>query len=111
METTNAKPAVRVTNETIFASLSYMWVLCLVPALLKKDQPFVRFHARQGLMLFIIEVALGIIGIVPFLGLAIARIGLLVCSVISIIGIVQVVRGKEWKIPFVNEWAEKIIKI
>jgi fumarate reductase subunit D len=105
------KPVIKLTNENIYAMLSYVWVLCLVPALLKKDDAFIRSHARQGLMLFIIEVALGIVGIVPVLGVFLAKIGLIVCAVISIIGIVQVLQGKEWKIPIVGEWADNLIKL
>ena len=111
MEEKKTKPAIKVTSENIYAVLSYLWVLCLVPALLKRDDEFVKFHAKQGLMLFIIEVALGIIGIVPVLGVFLAKIGFLVCAVISIIGIVQVVQAKKWKIPVIGDWADNLIKL
>ncbi|MFA6637070.1 MAG: DUF4870 domain-containing protein [Candidatus Omnitrophota bacterium] len=101
----------KVTKDNISAILAYLWVLCLIPVLMKKDDPFVKFHARQGLMLFIIEVALGIIGIVPFLGVIISQIGGLVCLVVSVLAIIQVLKGNQWKIPYVGDWAEKIINI
>jgi fumarate reductase subunit D len=101
----------QVTRDNIYAVLAYLWVLCLIPVLMKKDDPFVRFHARQGLMLFIIEVALGIVGIIPFLGVVIAQIGGLVCLVLSVLSIIQVLKGNQWKIPYVGDWAEKVINI
>lgn len=101
----------QVNRDNIYAILAYLWVLCLIPVLMKKDDPFVKFHARQGLMLFIVEVALGIVGIVPFLGVLISQIGGLVCLVVSIIGIIQVLKGNQWKIPYLGEWAEKLINI
>ena len=51
-----------------FAVLGYLSILCLVPLLLKKDNKFALFHGKQGLILFIFEVAAGIISLVPFLG-------------------------------------------
>ncbi|MFH1395154.1 MAG: DUF4870 domain-containing protein [Candidatus Omnitrophota bacterium] len=96
------------SSEVGFAVLSYLWILCLIPILMKKEDPFVKFHARQGLMLFIVEVAIGIIGIIPFLGQIIYILGMLVCGILSLIGIVQVLMGNEWKMPVIGAWSEKI---
>ena len=95
-------------SENVYAILSYLWILCLIPILMKKDDEFVRFHARQGLMLFIVEVGFGIIGIIPLLGWLVYILGILVCGIISLIGIVQVLMGNKWKIPVIGDWAEKI---
>ena len=50
-------------NKTV-AALSYLWILFLVPLLLKRDSKFAQFHAKQGLVLFIIEFLVWI----PFIG-------------------------------------------
>ncbi len=92
----------------VYAVLSYLWILCLIPLLLKKEDEFVRFHAKQGLMLFIVEVGIGIIGIIPILGGIVVTLGILVCGFLSLIGIVQVLMGNKWKMPVIGEWAEKI---
>jgi len=96
------------SNENVYAILSYLWILCLIPILMKKDDEFIKFHARQGLMLFIIEVGAGIIGIIPVLGNVVYLLGMLVCGILSLIGIVQVLMGNKWKIPVVGDWAEQI---
>jgi len=96
------------SDENVYAILSYLSVLCLIPILMKKDDEFVRFHSRQGLMLFTLEIGLMIINIIPFLGQLIYLFGMLACGIISIIGVVQVLQGNKWKIPVVGEWAEKI---
>jgi len=88
--------------------LAYLWILCLVPILMKKEDEFVKFHTRQGLMLFIVEVAFGIIAIVPILGAVTYILGILICGILSLIGIVQVLMGNKWKMPLIGEWAEKI---
>ena len=104
-------PKMQITKDNIYAILAYLWVLCLIPVLMKKNDPSVKFHAKQGLMLFVLEVALGIIGIIPFLGVLICQIGGLVCLVLSVMGILNVMKGKQWKIPYVGDWAEKMINI
>jgi len=99
---------VSISGDNAYAILSYLWVLCLIPFLMKKENKFVTFHARQGLMLFIVEVGIGIIGIIPAIGSFISTIGILICGIVSIIGIIQVLSGKEWKIPVLGDWAENI---
>ena len=108
MDGENVKKASGSTNDNMFAILSYLWILCLIPVLMKKENEFVKFHAKQGLVLFIIEMAVAIIGIIPLLGSLIYVLGMLICGILSIIGILQVLMGNKWKIPVVNEWAEKI---
>ena len=47
----------KVSNKNGLAALSYLWVLCLVPLLGSKDE-FVKFHAKQGFVLFVFELGL-----------------------------------------------------
>lgn len=39
-----------------FAALSYAWVMSVVLLFSKRQSPFVRFHAKQGLILFILSI-------------------------------------------------------
>ena len=103
---TKEVPAAKEGNA--YAILAYLWMLCLIPLLLKKDDEFVLFHAKQGLILFIIEVAVGIVGVIPLLGWLIVMLGTLVCGALSIIGIIQVLMGNKWKMPIIGDWAEKV---
>lgn len=96
------------SREVGYAVLAYLWILCLIPVLMKKDEKFVKFHSKQGLMLFIVEVGIGIIGIIPIIGQFIYVIGMFVCGILSLVGIVQVLLGKKWKMPVIGDWSEKI---
>jgi len=91
------------TNKNI-AALSYIWILCLVPLLGKKNSEFAQFHAKQGLILFIIELIAGLFIWFPFFG----QLLMLLLIVISVIGIIKTYNGEWWKIPFVYEWSKKI---
>ena len=97
-----------VQEGKLFAILAYISILCFVPLLLKKDNRFAYFHAKQGLILFIGEVLAAILSVVPFFGLIIQFLALVVFSIASIIGIMQVLMGQYWKMPYVYSVAEKI---
>lgn len=98
------------------AWLSYLGILILVPWLTKKENAFVKPHVRQGLMVIIIFIALGILcslGPIPVLGwicLIIGGLGWLANLVCLIISIVNAFQGKFWKMPLVGDWAQEWFK-
>ncbi len=92
----------------IMAIMSYISVLCLIPILTKEKDEFVKFHAKQGLVLFIGEVATWIVFIiVPFLWFLGNLLGIFWLA-LSVIGIVNVVNKKKKEVPLVGKFAEKI---
>ncbi|MDD5439310.1 MAG: hypothetical protein PHS37_03895 [Candidatus Omnitrophica bacterium] len=97
-----------ISEGKIYAVLGYLSILCFIPLLTKKDNKFALFHAKQGLVLFIGELALWIIGLVPVLGWFIGYIGLFIFGIISLVGVIQALMGAYWKIPIVADYAEKI---
>lgn len=93
---------------TILASLSYVGPLVVVPYLTEKENPFIMFHIKQGLVVLILDVALWVAGM--FLGfiwplLQVVNFGLLV---LSIIGIVYALQRKEKELPLVGSFASHI---
>lgn len=92
----------------IFAVLGYLWILCFIPLLFKKENKFALFHAKQGLVLFIAELALWLISIIPFLGWIIGLLGSIACGILSLIGVIQSLMGEYWKAPLISDYAEKI---
>jgi uncharacterized membrane protein len=91
------------------AVLSYLSFLCLIPLLLKSDN-FVKFHAKQGFTLFVLEVILMMIGFLPLIGFVINIFGGLFCLTLSLIGIFNVIKGKKEELPLIGQYA-KIWKI
>jgi uncharacterized membrane protein len=89
-------------NKSI-ALLSYISILFLIPLLSKKDSTFCQFHAKQGLVLFIVEV----IGwfLTPFFGLGV--LVNLVALILLIVGIVNVLNGEMKKLPLIGDFADK----
>lgn len=90
-------------NKTI-AALSYVWILCLVPLLGKRDSKYAQFHAKQGLVLFIVEIVASLLFWFPFFG----QLIMLALVVISVMGIVKTLNGEWWEVPYIYEWSKKI---
>ncbi len=91
----------------IFAVIGYLGILCLIPLLFKKENKFALFHGKQGLILFLGEIALAIISIIPFLGWFVSFFGVLLFGILSLIGIIQSLVGNYWRIPVVADLADK----
>ena len=91
----------------IFAVIGYLGILCLLPLLLKKENKFALFHGKQGLVLFLGEVALGIISIIPLLGTLVGFLGVFVFGILSLVGIVQALMGNYWRMPVIADISDK----
>jgi uncharacterized membrane protein len=94
-------------GKNLTAILSYIGILFLVPLLACKDNAFAQFHAKQGLVLFIAEIATMFIAWIPILGWLIGVIAWILWLVLSIIGIVNVVGGKQVPLPIIGKFAER----
>jgi len=91
----------------MFAVLSYLTVLCIIPLLLKKDNDFVLSHGKQGLVLFVAEVAVFIAHIV--FGSNVLHLGFFVLLSLSLWGVIEVFKGHDAGLPFVGHLAQKIV--
>ena len=92
-----------VEDNVFVAALSYLGVLCLIPLFLKRDSTFTQSHAKQGLVLFIAEMAGMFLYWFPLFG----QLLLLIFIIASAYGIKQTLEGKEWEIPYIGKYAEK----
>jgi len=98
----------KLDDNKVIAILSYIGVLCLIPLLTKKDDKFIFFHAKQGLVLFIVEIITYFVLMIPILGWIIAPIASLIWLALSIIGIVNVLGGEMKELPILGKYASKI---
>lgn len=86
--------------------LSYLGPLVIVSYLTAKDDPFVKFHIKQGLVLLVIEVAVWIVGMVIWIIFPILMLINLATIILSIVGIINAVKGEEKKLPLVGDFAK-----
>lgn len=97
-----------IKQDRIFALLSYLWILCIVPLLLEKEDRFVLGHAKQGLVLFIAETIAFILKIFPFFSQHIWNMCLMIFTAVSLYGIFAALSGRPARILIVSGLAEKI---
>lgn len=89
------------------AILSYLGILVLVPLLIEKKDEFVKFHAKQGLVLLIAEVGTMFISWFPILGWLVGFLGGILWLILSILGIVNVLTNKKNPLPLIGQFAER----
>lgn len=88
----------------LLAACSYLGILFLIPLLAEKDDEFVRFHVRQGIVLFALEVIVSL----GFLNESAGSLLCLVLIVISLVAAFRTYQGKKWLLPIVGEHAQRI---
>jgi uncharacterized membrane protein len=94
--------------------LAYLWILALVPLLVKKEDREIQWHAKHGLVILIVEVILwivaGILSAIPVLGcvsIALWPILWLAALIVRIVCIVKGVAGERFLIPGLSQYADK----
>ncbi len=109
-KTAAAKPATTsadVEKNKVFGILAYIGILFLVPLLAAPESKFAKFHANQGLTLFIAECILGvawwILVFIPVLGWLIGFAAWVTLIVLSVMGLINAANGKMEKLPLVGD--------
>ena len=106
-------------EDKVMLVFSYLWVLALVPFLVTRRE-YVRWHARQGLILcgvscvaFLALIFVGAIlatlsRIFAWL-FAFALLNLVFLYLaLALVCIIKAIRGERWAIPFLSDLVEKI---
>ena len=106
-------------NRSIMIVLSYLGLLALIPLLVDKDDKEVQWHAKHGLVLAAVEVAvmIGLMVIGGVLGAISGGLGcifgllwpvfMLVILVVHILCIVKGLNGQRFLIPGISEYADR----
>jgi len=90
------------------AILCYLGILILVPLLTDaKNDAFVKFHLKQGIVLIIASIAISVINIIPIIGQIISIVGGLIVFVLWIMGIINAAGGQEKQLPIIGQYGDK----
>lgn len=101
-------------------ALSYLSILVFIPLLATAKSPFLARHCRQGFALFCLEVV-GVfllfiidstVGLIPVLGalvMVLVRLAMFLgFLVMSALGFSKALFGETWRIPYLDDWAERL---
>ena len=97
------------------AAIAYISILCWVPYFLQADRPFPLFHAKQGILLFLLEVVCALllwifeftIGRIPFLGLILVILPRLMIFLpilgLALLGFARGLSGDRVALPWIGD--------
>lgn len=102
------QPEAKKGKNTGMAVIAY--IIFFIPLLTdSKNDPFVKYHVKQGLVLFICSVVVWFIArAIPVLGWIMSPLLNIAILVLLIIGVINAVNGVEKPLPFVGTFADKI---
>ena len=88
-------------HSKLYACLSYLSILIIIPALVPGKDSFVRFHLNQGLLLLIANILFGCISFIPHMTLAGDLLNCIVL-ILAVTGIVSAIQGQKKKLPVIG---------
>lgn len=83
-------------QRNLLAALGYVWFVCILVLLLKRGDPFITQHARNGTALFILSV----FWFFPPIGI--------VVLLFQLYGFYQAFIGRPYKLPLIGDWLETV---
>lgn len=99
---TDEQRDIRVNKDV--AAFSYVWIMSVVIYFARKDSKFVQYHAKQGIVLFILSLLMPII---PILG----KFLLLLVVGGMLLGFIHAAQGMYSDVPIAAEFAKGQLKV
>lgn len=98
------------SDSKLFAFLAVLLSIIgfIIALVVKKEDKYVMFYAKQSLILFIAWIIAGAVSIIPLIGWFISPILYLIFLIFWIISLVYSVSGEEKETPFIGKYARGI---
>ncbi|MCU0642000.1 MAG: hypothetical protein MUF61_00250 [archaeon] len=105
------KKAVKKEDDSkLFAFLAVLLTIIgfIIAFALRKNNQYVMFYAKQGLVLFISSVVIWVAALVPILGGLLASLLWICWILLWVVGIIYSLSGKMKPVPIIGQFADKI---
>lgn len=93
-----------VEKNRFYALIAYMGILVLIPFLLARSSPFVRFHLNQGIPILVGWIIWAILGWIPIIGGIIGMALAAFLLILQVTGMIGVLMGKMNKLFLISKW-------
>ena len=106
-------PAAGNSNSRMVAALAYLGgaISGVVVLAIEKHDPFVRFHAIQSTVTFLGVLVVNLVVIsLPVIGLLLSVPFVVAVVVIWVLLMVKAFRGERYKLPYVGDFAEHLMR-
>jgi fumarate reductase subunit D len=87
--------------------LAYIPFLCFIPLVRMREDQYLYFHARQGLILFFIEVVAFVFSF-PHLSQLFWTVIIIACIGAAVAGVWFAVQGRMHKLPLIGDLADRL---
>jgi len=108
------KKPVNEKDEENVAMAVIAYFLFFVPLMTdSKDDPFVKFHVKQSLLIFCLNISIYILRFFPVIGRLvwiIMPITSIALFVLFIIGVINAINKERKELPFIGKYADKFFK-
>lgn len=104
---------VKIQDNKGIGIISYLtWIGLLVAFILNRERndPFVKFHIRQNLGLFILGLVAGVLHYIPGVGGIVAYVAFTALFIFWVIGLIGAINGKENAVPVVGSMFQEWFK-
>ncbi|HXT20135.1 MAG TPA: DUF4870 domain-containing protein [Thermoanaerobaculia bacterium] len=102
------------SNRTLLLVAAYLWIFAVIPLLVEKEDKEVQWHAKHGLVLFVVEFVLcivfGVLSAIPLLGCIISIVWLVVglgILALHVVCIIKAINGERFTVPFISDFANR----
>ncbi len=93
----------------LYAMLAYLGPLSIWSAFHAKEDEFIRYHAKRGLVLFILEALIWTISALPVIGIVFTVLARLVFGLLSVFGMISALAGETGRLMGIDSLAEKFV--
>jgi uncharacterized membrane protein len=105
-----AAPAASGLNDNVAGLLAYFFLPAIIFLVVEpfNRNPFIRFHAFQGLFLGLVSiVGHTILSFIPVLGWIILPFFSLAIFILAVVAAIKALQNQKWHIPVIGDMAEK----
>ena len=99
-----------IKDRKLYGILAYLGILIIIPFLVARDDTFVKFHLKQGLLILIGSIFIFFMANF-FFYISILRtiyyVSSLLIFILIIIGIINVINEEEKELPLIGHFAKK----
>lgn len=101
-------------------AICYLPVLVFIPMFVRERSPFLARHCRQGFALLfaemvgvafilIIDATLGRVPVLGFIVVILLRLAFFLAALsLSVLGFIKALFGEDWRIPYLDDLAERV---
>lgn len=97
-----------IEKNRAFAIIAYLWILFIVGLIAAPNSKFAKYHANQGLVLFLAELVFGVacivLAFIPILGHLTILAGWVASIVFAILGIINAAGGQCKPLPLIGHF-------